>query len=76
MPLTSSHGDERRVPFLGQGNRGNAYQERLLLTVDSVPLYSGTDDRNLQEQPERVLQVPLPCGLVSEISEKSAGAGN
>ena len=39
--------------------------EHMPLTVDSFLLYTVLYERDVQEQPERVLQLPLPCGLVS-----------
>src|SRR5260370_35178009 len=76
-----SHGGKPRTrSILSCGistlSEGYNTQERLLLTVDSMLPYTGTYDRNLQKQPEHILHLPLPCGLVSEISEEGSGAGH
>ena len=48
----------------------------MLLKVDSFLLYTVEYGQDLQKQPKRVLQVPLPRGLVSEISQEGSGAGH
>jgi hypothetical protein len=46
--------------------------EQTFLTIDSRMLYTESYERGIQEQPERVLGLPLSCGLVSEISPEGA----
>ncbi len=62
--------------LFGEVDRGFLQLEHMLLTVDSFLLYTVLYERDVQEQPERVLQLPLPCGLVSQISTESARTGD
>jgi hypothetical protein len=61
---------------LWQRNPGHGPQERLPLTGVNILQYTRTRDRNLQAKLEQVLQMPLPSGLVSELSKKHSGTGN
>jgi len=50
--------------------------ERMFLTVDGILLYTGEYEPDLQEQSRRVLELSIPCGLVSNRAEKGIHPGN